>query len=921
MGQLLIKIVDNLFEIVRCIVIFRPLEFYKDNEKTPYYWKGKEEFQMEEVLNILQLNVDGDRICSERPLSVAENAAFVVDTRELPTRKDYLEDNIGNFRNLGHCGKVFKVGNNKIVKTRCMERTVKERPPLERDEFLVKVVYWGHKKHKDFKKRTYEVSSFRGEGVFVFVQFLFEDAAHEVSPCKKIRTGESTKQKIRDRVASYKTPSAIYDELFDEGGGLDFKCTSDLPRSIDQIKYERQKIRKKTDVDEMATLLQTAKDNQYIRNLQWTPSPRMVVLTENALQDVVDCCTDPELFTPFTIDTTFNVGAFYVTTTTYKHLKLVDQRSGKHPSLPGPALFHLRQDTGQFLYFAQTLQEVNKNVGDILAIGSDRFKGYANGFASVCPVARVIVCKKHAEDDIDRKLTSLGINGEARQQFMRDIFGRESTKEKGLIDCLSEEEFDAKRLHLRPTWEKREMEARQTSKPEFVHYFDVYIAQEMKEKMILSVRRQAGLGDEFFFDNASESINHRYKVAIRNEKATCNPTGAKDLNCTMAEAGRIYHNMLQQTRRNIHRAVLGLGPYRLAPSFADRQISPSSWQNLSEKEKTARLKWLDPNYKCAKTTATSTVSKPSTKVDPTDPSTENKVAVSIDLTASDLEVNQSTAESAMGPRSATTVNTGNSSLLGEFEITNLPEIFKGSWSNAEKIISGQGIGVAPGITNARVVVSLSSSEFHRVSLDNKGCPTRCDCTRYKDLGLCAHLLAVGYQEGHLARVIRNYQPNISSIIRPSGKAGKKPNQTTRKRKAAPSSSRRDVGEYSDPLDDGNLSSFSPTDKWNVVFVKDTKMRKCYGCGAAVRQNISFEPPSPWNIVLYRREYRIYTPRGKDSLQIATKKENVYYHPRKKCLLEKNSNVSGNAIEVSEAIERSLDDLHRAQLRKEFGLSL
>ncbi|KAJ7380746.1 hypothetical protein OS493_007119 [Desmophyllum pertusum] len=118
----------------------RPLEFYKDNEKTPYYWKGKEEFQMEEVLNILQLNVDGDRICSERPLSVAENAAFVVDTRELPTRKDYLEDNIGNFRNLGHCGKVFKVGNNKIVKRRCMERTVKERLPLERDEFLVKVV-------------------------------------------------------------------------------------------------------------------------------------------------------------------------------------------------------------------------------------------------------------------------------------------------------------------------------------------------------------------------------------------------------------------------------------------------------------------------------------------------------------------------------------------------------------------------------------------------------------------------------------------------------------------------------------------------------------------------------------------------------------------------------------------------------------
>jgi len=46
----------------------------------------------------------------------------------------------------------------------------------------------------------------------------------------------------------------------------------------------------------------------------------MVVLTDNVLQDVGDFCTDPELFTPFTIDATFNFGAFYVTTTTYKQV-------------------------------------------------------------------------------------------------------------------------------------------------------------------------------------------------------------------------------------------------------------------------------------------------------------------------------------------------------------------------------------------------------------------------------------------------------------------------------------------------------------------------------------------------------------------------------------------------------------------------
>ena len=488
-----------------------------------------------------------------------------------------------------------------------MERSAEERPPLERDKVLVKVVYWSHKKHKDFQKRTYEVSSFRGESLCWFSTFL-KTKHIKLARQRRCVLVQVPNKKIRERMVGHKTPSTIYDELFDEGGGMHFKSSSDLPRSIDQIKYERQKIQKKSDVDEMVTLLQMAKEKQYIRNLQWTPEPRMVFLTENVLQDVVDSCTNPEMFTPFTIDTTLNVGSFYVTTRTYKHLKLIDHRTGKHPSLPGPALFHRRQDTGLFLYFAQTLQEVNNRIADILAIGSDCFKGYSNGFASVCPVARVIVCKKHAEDDIDQKLTSLDINGKARDNFMRDIFGRESSKEKGLIDSLSEEEFDSKLLKLRPQWEKREMEACSTSKPEFVHYFDVYVAQEMKEKMILSVRRQAGLGDKFFFDNTSESINHHYKVSIRNEKATRDPTGARGLSCSMAEAGTIYHNMLEQTRRNIHRAIIGLGPYRLASSFSHCQISPASWSQMSEREKATQLKWLDPKYKSLKPSATSTVS-------------------------------------------------------------------------------------------------------------------------------------------------------------------------------------------------------------------------------------------------------------------------------------------------------------------------
>lgn len=68
---------------------------------------------------------------------------------------------------------------------------------------------------------------------------------------------------------------------------------------------------------------------------------------------------------------------------------------------------------------------------------------------------------------------------------------------------------------------------------------------------------------------------------------------------------------------------------------------------------------------------------------------------------------------------------------------------------------------------------------------------------------------------------------MSSILMPSGKVGKKPNQSIGKRKATSSDNRWDISQFSDPIDGGNLSTLSLVENWNVVFVKDTKMKKCY----------------------------------------------------------------------------------------------
>ena len=71
-------------------------------------------------------------------------------------------------------------------------------------------------------------------------------------------------------------------------------------------------------------------------------------------------------------------------------------------------------------------------------------------------------------------------------------------KMAGLIDATSPEDFDTKLHSLASVWDDRERNARSTSQPEFYRFFLVYVASEMKEKMLLPVRREAGLGDDFF---------------------------------------------------------------------------------------------------------------------------------------------------------------------------------------------------------------------------------------------------------------------------------------------------------------------------------------------------------------------------------------------------------------------------------------
>ena len=74
----------------------------------------------------------------------------------------------------------------------------------------------------------------------------------------------------------------------------------------------------------------------YIRRLQVAPSPACVLASDRQVQDVKRFCANTtNQFSILSIDTTFNIGDFYLTPTTYRHLLREDRRTGKPPCYLG----------------------------------------------------------------------------------------------------------------------------------------------------------------------------------------------------------------------------------------------------------------------------------------------------------------------------------------------------------------------------------------------------------------------------------------------------------------------------------------------------------------------------------------------------------------------------------------------------------
>ena len=88
-------------------------------------------------------------------------------------------------------------------------------------------------------------------------------------------------------------------------------------------------------------------DTAFVRKVDNSSDPCVVLASNQQLLDVERFCTNPAKFSVLGVDATFNFGRFYVTLTTYRHL-LLWTKENCHPVRIGPTLLHHRKEAGSY---------------------------------------------------------------------------------------------------------------------------------------------------------------------------------------------------------------------------------------------------------------------------------------------------------------------------------------------------------------------------------------------------------------------------------------------------------------------------------------------------------------------------------------------------------------------------------------------
>ena len=792
------------------------------------------------------------------------------------------------------------------------------------------------------------------------------------------RTAESAR-KLHREISKTTTPKeAVFKGTEQQGGEIEARGMSMLPRNRNQISYYRR-VEHKKDHNVLYSVMLECKlaqgtEELFVRDVKAAPDPQCVLCFDWQVKDMERFLTQPEGFGILTVDTTYNLGQFYVTPTTYPHLMLEDVASNKHPTMLGPVLVHQRMDFATFNYFASTLVGLNKKLINLRAFGTDGQESMIEAFSHAFPHSMHLQCFIHFKRNIAEKLKELGIPSSVGDEILADIFGKRcgTVYEEGLVDAISSSDFSERLEGCKEAWEQREEPYAPSSGPRFYTYFSRYKASAVCSNMRKDLREEAGLGSPptIFTTNASESINAVLKHKV-NYKESEWPTFNESI------------RQLAKQQREVIRSLSGRGQYRLLPQFSHYGVLTSSWARMRSDQRSQAVKQFDNVSIANKNPQASTSHTPG----PSAPS----VAPCGSTSSKSKQLSISIEHCGITKLSLATL--------------------QGMWRKAESLLcTANAITPAPGSSvKARMVLS-SSSEFPHLVQERSSGQYECDerCLNWSSSGICSHSIAVAEVNNDLDKFLQWYssstvEPNITSLGMsglPSGRGRKggipkrkrtqsrfPPVESVKQRKATeshPVSSSPPVCTTSStpnpavfqlhlsnvvspttsaignvplsstsfsvataiqqPVNVGLLSasqsrntlSLTPSSpqapgvnqsslsapNLNPFYVKmlGGNIRVCQGCRGSLRMRDHSIPAPPFDIVIARAERRQFRDSSGNLISPRTEQV-VHYHMNFGCVKAVEPSFVPQSLKIPADISPKLTSVHKEYLRLVFQLSV
>lgn len=366
---------------------------------------------------------------------------------------------------------------------------------------------------------------FDGEVVPVSVQ-PHGSKKHDNEPYE--RTKASVISRMKNKLQEMPPKKVINAMCKEVGGALNVQCSGDEPRNRSQLynlnrtvegKSGRKGAHKVTDFN---NIMKMSTQRTFVHDFELKGgNPHCFLANQQQLRDVKNFCGSATKCYILGFDPTFTLGQFYVTFTTFRCSVFVNKATGQHLLVPRPGMIQTSRETADNEYLARKIRQ-HSGVKRIKAWSTDGEAPLVEGLRTE-PAFQMpsihLRCEGHLLENTKKKLTSLGVKSVNRSTILQSIYGTQKESEGrrirfgGLVDCLSEEDFDATLAVLESEWNSLEIEDTGEGSAKFSVWFKKYQSQVLKNDCLASVRTAAGLGNppKRFWNNNNEAWNSVFK--------------------------------------------------------------------------------------------------------------------------------------------------------------------------------------------------------------------------------------------------------------------------------------------------------------------------------------------------------------------------------------------------------------------------